>query len=381
MAVTALDYLHALAEESAEYGTFATTSDGTSTSLICSKLANTRLAASELSDMWALIESGACAGQVGTLKTLTRATGAVSFHNTLTTSVLSGVTFSLYRLLPPTRTDVLPGWLTVLNQSLRRLWVPDTISFSGTTGLIHYPVDTDAYPWWTDGGRIIAVRYPVTGADDVPRELPRQSWSWVSDGETRYLQIPSAPFRTGETFTVRVYRPANSRLKLNATAYAIINAGLGTVTAATVVTGGYYTDTPGVAITGGGGTGATATATLNGTAVASIAITNAGTGYTTAPVVTVGAGAWGNMTSATAGLAAITDQALVDVNDMVVMGKAVLYELLSRIDQPAADVAEWLRKGQPNIRAARGLMRAGLPREAATGVLAPRHAAFGTQVG
>jgi hypothetical protein len=48
-----------------------------------------------------------------------------------------------------------------------------------------------------------------------------------------------------------------------------------------------FSATPSVSITGGGGSGATATVTLSGDSVASIAITNGGSGYTSAPTVTI----------------------------------------------------------------------------------------------
>ena len=46
--------------------------------------------------------------------------------------------------------------------------------------------------------------------------------------------------------------------------------------------------TPAVSITGGDGSGATATATLSGDSVASITITSGGSGYTSAPTITIG---------------------------------------------------------------------------------------------
>ncbi|MDR3636899.1 MAG: beta-1,3-glucanase family protein [Isosphaeraceae bacterium] len=60
------------------------------------------------------------------------------------------------------------------------------------------------------------------------------------------------------------------------------------VGAVQVTTGGSgYTTPPAVTLSGGGGTGATATATINGTGqVTGVTIVNAGTGYTTAPTVT-----------------------------------------------------------------------------------------------
>ncbi len=59
------------------------------------------------------------------------------------------------------------------------------------------------------------------------------------------------------------------------------------------VEGTGYTTAPTVTIAGGGGTGATATATVSGNKVVSITLTNAGTGYTSEPTVSI-AGGGGN---------------------------------------------------------------------------------------
>ncbi|WP_010508409.1 DUF3383 family protein [Komagataeibacter europaeus] len=62
----------------------------------------------------------------------------------------------------------------------------------------------------------------------------------------------------------------------------------GAVSAIKVGTGGTgYVSAPTVSLTGGGGTGATATATVSGGAVTGFTVTNAGSGYTSAPAVTI----------------------------------------------------------------------------------------------
>ena len=62
------------------------------------------------------------------------------------------------------------------------------------------------------------------------------------------------------------------------------------VTSCTVVLGGSgYTTAPAVTISGGGGSGATATATVSSGAVTSITVNTAGSGYTSTPTVTIAA--------------------------------------------------------------------------------------------
>ena len=78
--------------------------------------------------------------------------------------------------------------------------------------------------------------------------------------------------------------------------------------------GSGYTSAPTVTLTGGGGSGATATATIVGDAVTSITITNFGTGYTTAPTVAFSGGGGGSGATATTtlgGLATITANVFV----------------------------------------------------------------------
>jgi len=61
-----------------------------------------------------------------------------------------------------------------------------------------------------------------------------------------------------------------------------------TVISLTVVSqGSGYNSVPEVTISGGGGTGATATATLTGTAVTGLTLTNPGSGYSSTPTVTI----------------------------------------------------------------------------------------------
>ena len=55
-----------------------------------------------------------------------------------------------------------------------------------------------------------------------------------------------------------------------------------------------YSSAPTISISGGGGSNATATATVSGGSITAISITNAGTGYTSYPTVTISGGGGSN---------------------------------------------------------------------------------------
>jgi autotransporter-associated beta strand protein/T5SS/PEP-CTERM-associated repeat protein len=83
-----------------------------------------------------------------------------------------------------------------------------------------------------------------------------------------------------------------------------------------VATGGAgYLDTPVVTISGGGGVGATAVANVSGGSVTGITITSPGTGYISAPTVTLFGGGYGTAaTLGTATIAANTSGGLIKLN-------------------------------------------------------------------
>jgi formylglycine-generating enzyme required for sulfatase activity len=69
------------------------------------------------------------------------------------------------------------------------------------------------------------------------------------------------------------------------------NSSGGSLSYIAVKTGGSgYTSAPTISITGGGGSGATATASISGGAVSGITITNAGSGYTSVPAISFSGG-------------------------------------------------------------------------------------------
>lgn len=94
---------------------------------------------------------------------------------------------------------------------------------------------------------------------------------------------------------------------LCAPGYTHQSAGNG-VERITVTGGGSgYTTAPTVTLTGGGGTGAAATATVAGGVVTAVTVTNHGTGYTSAPTVSFSGGGGGTGAAATAAVGVLAN--------------------------------------------------------------------------
>ena len=375
--------LHALAEESGEYGSFTTTSAGTTSTLVCSKFVNTNLAATEFANMYVLVETGACAGQVGHIRGggLTRSTGTLTTADDFTSLIESGVTFSLYRLLPPVDGEgVLPSYLKIVNWSVKRIPTERTISFAGVTAQYYYTVSQVTYPWFTDTERIRWIEWPVTTVGDIPRRMRDEEWEWDSNGATKRLYFRSAPFQTGETFTVKVMAPGNSQLKRNASLRAVLTSTA--ISSVIVDAGGYYTALPTIAPVSGSAT-FTAVMTMTPGPITSVTVGAGGT-YTASqpPALTVTRNAadtgWADVSTQTAGLVTVGDEALPDTDDVVTMGTALMFRALSRLQQPSAEIAEWLAKMQPSMRAAKLLQQDGIPEDRTASIvkLRPQRVAY-----
>lgn len=362
-----------------------TTTASDSSSLICSKYQNSVLSASEFANFWVLIETGGLAGEMGMLTNagLAPTTGTLSTADAFSAPIAAGVTFSLYdrHRLPPYREGTRPGWLQIANQALERTWFEDTIVLAGVSDQIHYTVDLTIYPWFTDDTRIIEIQNPVTNTDDVPTVMSKNQWSWVSDGETRKLRFPGKPFRTGQTFTIKVNRPGNSKLKRVATARATIAAGA--VTAITVTApGDGYVNIPAVTISGGSGTGATATVvSLVGTGVQTITVGGGGSGYTTVPTVTITRSAsdadWVDTTTQTARLITLNDECIPDVRILRPTMMALGFQALGKIGAPGQSVKEWNDLASEWEAKAVGIKSNRTPRDANEGVIRMRSSVLG----
>jgi FtsP/CotA-like multicopper oxidase with cupredoxin domain len=129
------------------------------------------------------------------------------------------------------------------------------------------------------------------------------------------IVVPQGPYNAvyGGTFPTTV-GSAYSSIQATTMTFNPIGAAGGGVTGVTLLAGGTgYLTAPTVTITGGGGTGATASATIAGGGVSGVTITNPGTGYTTAPTITLtGGGGTGATATATIGSGPVASIALTN---------------------------------------------------------------------
>ena len=109
----------------------------------------------------------------------------------------------------------------------------------------------------------------------------------VTNGGSGYTSVPTVSFKPYPVTGTGTGAAATATIDGRVASIAIVNGGSG------------YT-APTVTLSGGGGTGALATATINGGVITGIAVTAAGTGYTSAPTVAItgqaGSGATGTAT-------------------------------------------------------------------------------------
>lgn len=96
----------------------------------------------------------------------------------------------------------------------------------------------------------------------------------VTNGGSGYTSVPTVSFKPYPVTGTGTGAAATATIDGRVASIAIVNGGSG------------YT-APTVTLSGGGGTGALATATINGGVITGIAVTAAGTGYTSTPTVAI----------------------------------------------------------------------------------------------
>lgn len=193
-----------------------TTSSGSTTTLVCSRFANSALYDSTTFDeQFALITSGANLGEQRAVDAggLATATGTVTVSSAYSNTVASGVSFWLAGRLPLIKHGRFDGVRECVNRALRRLLIRRRIDISGVTDQQIYSLSLATYPWMREDS-ILELYDPQTDAS-VPLTETQHRWGYKENGESPAIEFPDgAPWKTGETASMLVQAPANSYFKL-----------------------------------------------------------------------------------------------------------------------------------------------------------------------
>jgi hypothetical protein len=158
---------------------------------------------------YAFARDGTLAGQQGRVKKngFVGASGTYSMAANFTLTPASGTTWEFNGTMPRIDQDGLTGIRTCINRALRKLWIIDRIDIAATSGVTEY--DLASY-WWASKRRFRRLLDPDPGGSGHQRPAS-QSWQVVPSGDLWTLELGSG-YATGETFSLEVERPANSRI-------------------------------------------------------------------------------------------------------------------------------------------------------------------------
>lgn len=209
---TCAEYIRALALDIEGAVPVSSTSAGTTTTVVSTAFSQVSQATA-FDKSWLYWLDGALAGEQARCGSLNTSTTTLTTTPAFTGTSPSGASFLILGTLPAVATvRSRGGYREVINRALQRLWIVDYLPLSGVSDQQTYTLDLTTYPWFTESWRVLEVYAPQTDADDAPTPVSAD-WAWKYDGEAPAIVFDRAPFATGETFSVKVLRPANSKLK------------------------------------------------------------------------------------------------------------------------------------------------------------------------
>lgn len=247
-----------------------------------------------------------------------------------TTALPAGLRAEVYRRLAPIG-NLMPGktLLGCLNDALAATAILHRVSVTadGTRR-----ISLTSLPW-------------LSREDQLAQVLGTDGYRYAGSPRIRFdAQIPYLEFdyaiTSGTALTVEVLRPRYTWINTKRTARATATVAAGAVTAFSVVDGGTgYTTAPTITVTGAG-SGATGTATLSGTSIASIAVGAAGSGYGTAPTTVVIGAPTGTWADSTVGLVNGEDECTGPLKPLVLCAYFFACDYLA-LNDPRGELDVW----------------------------------------
>jgi hypothetical protein len=141
--------------------------------------------------------------------------GSVTVARAFSTAVTASTGFEI-SIKVPALTDELgvKGVREYLNDTLLAIPPIDLLPVTGVTAQSAYDVTT-LYPWLVRRDQILGI-YFQNPEDEIPRPTSVR-WEWAPDVDTPKLLLPSEPYVTGETFYLKVRRPAQTWIETSGT--------------------------------------------------------------------------------------------------------------------------------------------------------------------
>ena len=208
-----------LAKRVGPFSVLSTTSTASNVnSMTFSALVDSGASATSFGQGWFYVTSGTLTDEQrrAANSALNTTTGAISVTVSFGSIPGSGVEVEYLGRLPAKNDGFgVDGLNDCIAQALREYWFQDLVSMTGTTGTTAYSLSSyDS--WLKTVDRIIDVYGPAPNSGDLPTRYSGR-WNFRHDGEAPVLELPGAPYVTGDTFYLRVLRPGNSRLKQSGT--------------------------------------------------------------------------------------------------------------------------------------------------------------------
>lgn len=182
-------------------------------SFTCASLVSSNASSSHFQGGWAYLNATTGANLAACRKIASVAgfdpdAGACTVSRAFATTVTADMGFEISLKVPAITDDFgVKGVREYLNETMLAQPPIDLLPVSGVTAQSAYDVTT-TYPWLVRSDQILGIYFQNTN-DEIP--LPTAyTWEWVYDVDTPKLFIPAEPFTTGQTFHLKVRRPAQT---------------------------------------------------------------------------------------------------------------------------------------------------------------------------
>jgi len=183
-------------------------------SFTCASLVSANVSGAQFHSAWVYLNASTGANLAAQRAVLKQGgydpdAGSVTVARAFSTIVTASMGLEIHTVLPALTDEMgVRGIREILNEDVLPSMPPlDLIPVTGVTAQAAYDVTT-TYSWLTDKSQILGIYFQETG-DEYPKPTGN-TWDWLYDASDPRLLLPGEPFTTGETFYLKVHRPAQT---------------------------------------------------------------------------------------------------------------------------------------------------------------------------